>query len=266
MVVYMRRTAFIVAALALLGVHGGVALAGAPANDDVANAVDVPSLPFTHSVDITEATPAPEDLQCGTLPGDHTVWYRFTPSSDARIGIHIDSEVQELSMSIFAGSPGSLIMLYCSYSYDNALDVHTGTTYYVQLATCCGAAGGPVTITMQEVQGLTTELRVVPSGQIGGTGLVEIRGRVRCDRQTPAGSQLVVQGTLTQGDTDGWLVPVHFSNGCSEHWMSWSTTVQLLSGSGFEAGKAALRATVFACGEFDTCAEPVTRSADVRLR
>jgi len=262
----MRRTALILAALALFAVRGGVALAGAPANDEVANAVDVPSLPFTHSVDITEATPAPEDLQCGTLPGDHTVWYKITPSSEARIGIHIETEVQELSMSIFAGSPGSLIMLYCSYSYDNALEVHVGTTYYIQLATCCGAAGGPVTITMQEVQDLATELRVEPRGQIDGTGLVEIRGKVRCDRQTPAGSELVVQGTLTQGDADGWLVPVHFGNGCSERWMSWSTTVQLLSADEFVAGKAALRATVFACGEFDTCAEPVTKRADVRLR
>jgi hypothetical protein len=157
-------------------------------------------------------------------------------------------------------------MLYCSYSYDNAFEVNARTTYYIQLATCCGAAGGPVTITMQEIEDLATDLRVEPRGQIDGTGLVEIRGKVRCTRETPAGSELVVQGTLRQGVADGWLVPVHFSSGCSKRWMSWSTTVQLLSAGGFVAGKAALRATVFACGEFDTCAEPVTKTVDVRLR
>ena len=75
-----------------------------------------------------------------------------------------------------------------------------------------------------------------------------------------------MQGTVTQGGADGWLVPVHFSDGCSKRWMAWSTTVQLLSADGFDPGRAALDATVFACDEFDTCAEPVTKTGAVRLK
>jgi len=150
--------------------------------------------------------------------------------------------------------------------FRSALETNARTTYYFQLATCCGAAGGPVTITMQEVPPLSADIHVAHRGRISDAGLVRMSGKVRCNRQTPPGTELVVQGTLTQGDARGWLVPVHFSHGCSKRWMPWSTTVQVLSIDGFQAGKAALSATVFACDEFDTCAEPVTKATRVRLR
>lgn len=262
----MRRTALILAPLALFTLFGGVALAAAPANDDIANAVTVTSLPFAGSVDITEATQAVGDLHCGTLPDGNTVWYKITPASDMRIGFHIETSVQELSISIGTGSPGSLSLWQCSFSPNDALDAVGGTTYYIQLATCCGAAGGPVTITMKEVAPLSTDIRVDHRGQIDTAGLIELSGKVRCNRATPLGSGLTVQGVLSQGNADGWLVPVFFTNGCSERWMSWSTTVQVLSAGGFNPGKATLEATVFACDEFDTCAEPVTKARDVRLK
>jgi hypothetical protein len=262
----MRRIGLILFAVALITVYGGAAHAATPANDDIANAVDVTSLPFAANVDITDATPAPGDLHCGTLVDGNTAWYKITPSRDTRIGFHIDTSVQELSISIGTGSPGSLALWQCSFAPNDALDATGGTTYYIQLATCCGAAGGPVTITMQEVAHLSTDIRIDHRGQIDGTGVVELSGKVRCNRQTPAGSGVTVQGTLKQGSADGWLVPVHFSNGCSKNWMSWRTTVQVLSVDGFHAGRAALETTAFACDEFDTCAVPAMKTGDVRLR
>jgi hypothetical protein len=262
----MRRIALMFASLGLFVFYGGTALAGAPANDDIANAIDVTGLPFTETVDITDATQAADDLHCGTLPDGNTVWYKITPSVDTRIGFHIDTSVQELSISIGTGSPGSLSLWQCSFAPNDVLDAVGGTTYYIQLATCCGAVGGSVSVTMQEVAHLSADIRIDHRGQIDSAGLVEVSGKVRCNRATPHGSGLTVQGLLSQGNADGWLVPVHFSNGCSERWMSWSTTVQLLSADGFDPGRAALEATVFACDEFDTCAEPVTKSRGVRLK
>jgi hypothetical protein len=262
----MRRIALILAPLALLMLHGGVAFAAAPANDDIANAIDVTSLPFSGSVDISEATAAADDLHCGTLADGNTVWYKITPASDTRIGFHIETSVQELSISIGTGSPGSLSLWQCSFAPNDALDAVGGTTYYIQLATCCGAAGGPVTLTMKEVAPLSTDIRIDHRGQIDDAGVVELSGKVRCNRATPLGSGLTVQGLLSQGNADGWLVPVHFSDGCSERWVSWSTTVQVLSVDGFDRGKATLEATVFACDEFDTCATPVTKARGVRLK
>ena len=230
----MRRIALIFAALALFVLYGGVALAAAPANDDIVNATEVTGLPFADGVDITEATEGADDLHCGSLSDGNTAWYKITPSSDIRIGFHIETSVPDLSISIGTGSPGSLSLLQCSYSPNDVLDATGGTTYYIQLGTCCGAAGGPVAITMQEVPHLSADLRIDRRGQIDAAGLVEVSGKVRCNRQTSPGSGVTVQGTLTQGAADGWLVPVHFSEGCSEHWMYWSTTVQLLSVDGFD--------------------------------
>ena len=262
----MRRIALILVALALYAAYGGVALAAAPANDDIANAVNVTRLPFRGTVDITEATQAPGDLHCGTLVDGNTAWYKITPSRDTRIGFHIDTSVQELSISIGTGSPGSLALWQCSFAPNDALAATGGTTYYIQVATCCGAAGGPVTLSMQEVAPLSTDIRINQRAQIDDAGVVHLSGKVRCNRQTPPGSGVTVQGTLSQGTADGWLVPVHFSEGCSRRWMPWSTTVQLLSVNGFDRGRAALEATVFACDEFDTCAVPATKTGDVRLR
>ena len=262
----MRGTLLIVAALTLSLLYSGVALAGAPSNDNVANALDVAKLPFSHTVDITQATQEPDDLHCGTIPGGNTVWYKITPARDLTIGFHTGTEVEELSLSIFAGSPASLIMLYCSYSPYNSLEAAAGTTYYLQMATCCGSPGGPVTITIQDVPDLSVDLRIERRGLVGEAGAAKVSGKVRCNRSTPPGSGLTVQGTLTQGRARGWLVPVHFADGCSAKWTSWSTTVQLFSGDGFSAGKATLNATAFACDEFDTCANPVTEMGEARLR
>ncbi len=237
----MRRIAFILFALALFTAYGGAAFAATPANDDIANAVNVTRLPFTATVDITDATPAADDLHCGTLVDGNTVWYKITPSSDSRIGFHIDTSVQELSISIGTGSPGSLALWQCSFAPNDALDATGGTTYYIQIATCCGAVGGPVTITMQEIAHLSTDLSIDRRGRINDAGVIELSGKVRCNRQTPPGSGVTVQGTLKQGSADGWLVPVHFSNGCSKRWMPWSTTVQLLSVDGFACRQGGAR-------------------------
>jgi hypothetical protein len=260
------RKFIILAALAICVLSSSAALAQAPSNDDLANAVDVTALPFTHTVDITEATQGPEDLSCGTTPGSNTVWYKITPAIDLSIGFHTESSVDELSLSVFAGPPGSFIMLYCSYSYYNKLEAAAGTTYYVQLATCCGSLGGPVTLSMQDIPDLTVELRLDRRAQIDGAGITAVSGNVRCNRATTHGGGHTVQGILTQGDTRGWLLPVHFTDGCSAEWRAWSTTVQLISGYAFTSGRASLQATAFACDEYDGCAQPTTKNGEVRLR
>jgi hypothetical protein len=55
------------------------AAAAPPSNDDFENATAVSSLPFTDTVDATDATPESDDpTNCGY--GDHTVWYEQATS------------------------------------------------------------------------------------------------------------------------------------------------------------------------------------------
>src|SRR5262245_19431197 len=93
------------------------ALVDAPSNDECANAVIVPSVPFTAPpADITNATPQEVDEgflhPCQEEVGaDRTVWYSFTPASTGRYVITTcpargatGSTVYDSFISIFDGT------------------------------------------------------------------------------------------------------------------------------------------------------------------
>jgi hypothetical protein len=74
-----------------------------------------------------------------------------------------------------------------------------------------------------------------------------------------------VQGTLDQGTTHGWLIPISLPDGCSKAPTRWRTTVQILSGPGYVPGPAALSVTGFACDAF-VCATPDTEAVTAKIR
>ncbi|MDQ3859787.1 MAG: hypothetical protein M3327_15310 [Actinomycetota bacterium] len=242
-----------------------LAAAAAPWNDDVAQATDITSLPFANTVSLAEATAAAGDLDCSGIDDTHTVWYRITPQSDMRLGLRtVNEDGIEVSTTVASGRPGSFTQLQCSFSQTQALDVRAGTSYYIQLATAGTDPGPVVDFSVVRVEPLAVEIAVSRNVSLSG-GVATVSGTLKCSRTTPPGSETVVQGTLDQGATHGWLVPVHFSSGCSKRPMRWRTTVQILSGPGFVPGVATLRATGFACDAF-ICAEPDADSVIAKLR
>jgi hypothetical protein len=262
------RAAVALAPLAMILAYVPVQ-AAAPPNDDIGAAIEIAALPYSSSVDITEATNAAGDLDCSGLLDEHTVWYRYQPAADTVLGIRMTSSVNELSLAI--GSGGALALEYCSFSSEHLFAASGGATYFLQVASCCGAEPGPVDITIQELQPLTVNLEIDSMGTVDpDTGAASVSGTIACDRTTPPGSELVVQGTLTQrhgrSTAEGWLVPVHLTTGCSPTPAPWQATTQLLSTSGFTRGKAVLSATGFACDDFQYCATPDSVTGPVRLR
>lgn len=254
----------LLAGLAAL-VFVSLAVAAAPSNDDVAQATSITSLPFADTVSLAEATAAPGDLDCSGLEDTHTVWYRITPESDMRLGLRtVNDEGVEVSTTVASGQPGSFTQLQCGFSQTHGLDVTGGTTYYIQLATA-GADGGPVVeFSVARVAPLAVEIALSKNVSLSGA-VATVSGTLQCSRTTPPGSETVVQGTLDQGATHGWLTPVHFPTGCSKTPMRWQTTVHVLSGPGFARGQASLRGTGFACDAF-VCAEPDTETVSAKLR
>jgi hypothetical protein len=242
-----------------------LAVAASPSNDDVAQATDITSLPFADTVSLAEATAAAGDLDCSGLDDTHTVWYRITPQSDMRVGLRtVNEDGIEVSTTVASGGPGSFTQLQCSFSQTQALDVTAGTSYYIQLATA-GADPAPVVdFSVVRVEPLAVEIALSKSVTLSG-GVATVSGTLHCSRTTPPGSETAVQGTLDQGATHGWLVPVYFPTGCSKMPMRWRTTVQILSGPGFVNGPASLRGTGFACDAF-ICAEPDIETVTAKLR
>jgi hypothetical protein len=243
------------------------ASAAPPANDDVGAATVVGALPFSDTVDTSEATTAAGDLDCSGLDDTHTVWYTITPQTDVVLGLRTTPQFPEhVFTSVATGSPGSLSFLQCSSLDTQTLNATAGTTYFIQISSAGEDPGGLVTFGVERVRPISVFLALRRTGKLDqAQGTVTVGGGLRCSRRLPPGADVAVQGTLSQGGASGVLVPFHSAVGCPTRTrLRWRTTVQVLSGA-FAPGPAALTATAFACDEF-TCATPSTRTTRIRLR
>src|SRR5215471_8373108 len=86
----------------------------APANDDIANATRITTLPFNDHVDTTSATPAVDDPTFCSTPANNTVWYSLTPSHDGVVTIDTFDSDYDTVLALYSGSRGSLQLLSCS--------------------------------------------------------------------------------------------------------------------------------------------------------
>jgi hypothetical protein len=258
----MRRRVALLAGL--LWLLPAPASAAPPANDDVDAATVVGALPFSDTVDASEATAATGDLDCSGLEDTHTVWYTITTQTDVVLGLRTTPQFPEhVHTSIATGSPGSLEFLQCSTSDTQTLTAAAGTTYFIQLSSAGDDPGGVVTFGVERVRPVSVFLALRKTGRVDGA-TVTVAGTLWCSRRLPPGSDVAVQGTLVQGSATGLLVPFHSAVGCPKTRLRWRTTVQVLAGA-FAPGAATLTATAFACDEF-TCAPSRTKTARIRLR
>jgi len=80
----LQAIAVVAVALFTLSVQG--AWAAAPVNDNYADATPISALPFSASVDLTNATIEPgEPTTCSVW--ETSAWYTFTPSVDEQIAV-----------------------------------------------------------------------------------------------------------------------------------------------------------------------------------
>src|SRR5438105_7066943 len=135
----MRRIhAALVALLAGLVFFVSGALAQ-PTNDDFSNAIVVDSVPFTSSLDTSDATTAPDDPTL--CPTNGSAWYAFTPSRDMVIQADTFGSNFGTELSAWTGTRGSLFLIDCGHSRSsNQSIVHVeavaGTTYYFMIGGC----------------------------------------------------------------------------------------------------------------------------------
>jgi len=116
-----------------------------PTNDNFSTATNIGSLPFSDSVDITNATIESGEPQfCNFAP--QTVWYSFTPAATA--AVKVDMQGSSFSDNVFSiyqafGSGfGGLSVISCA-SFGNSVtfNAQAGTTYYIQAGKINGGAG-----------------------------------------------------------------------------------------------------------------------------
>ena len=163
-----------------------VSILQVPANDEFANAVVIGALPFTASLNTSEATSV-DDPGNDCLLDAHTVWYAFTPSANVKLNANTFGSDFDTGIAVYTGTPPNLTQVACN---DDAItgqfvnsnvnfDAAAGTTYYFMVGSCCGSDGGNLVFRVDE--SLNLALTIDPSGSVDAkTGVATIRGTVTC--------------------------------------------------------------------------------------
>lgn len=132
--------------LALVLSFGGFtpALAAPPANDNLANAEIITSLPFSATVDNTDATNEPNEPSACSFSSS-SVWYSFTATQNVAFRVDMTGGTVFSSMSIYLASGSTisdLTLQACSYSPNPTnFPVEAGKTYYLQVGSGLGQTG-----------------------------------------------------------------------------------------------------------------------------
>jgi hypothetical protein len=121
-----------------------------PPNDEAAGAIEITALPFSDSLDTTNATRAEGDASCADA--NATVWYRFTAPADMVLDASVSSDYYPSAIAVYTGEPGSLTQIACLDPYwGNMLrfDAAAGMTYYVMTGSAWGYPGYLLTFNLQ---------------------------------------------------------------------------------------------------------------------
>jgi hypothetical protein len=263
----MKRLAFLaVVALCSLGL-GAPVLAAAPTNDTYATRHVIDALPFSDSLDTSEATTDSLDGEantCGAPFTDASVWYQLVP--DANTPIIIDSQGSDYAVGIIVltGSPGSFTLEACGPT-SVIVGAHAGVPLTILVFDYDGEGnGGNLALTASLVPPPpVVDLTVNASGSFNSrTGLATIRGMVTCSSGIDGGKNVIsLQVTQTVGrfkfNGEGWT---EFACDGTAH--AWSAEVGAANGK-FGGGKATVFASAFACS-FDCRGDTVERTVTLR--
>jgi sugar lactone lactonase YvrE len=112
----------------------GQALAAPPPNDNYANATVITTLPFTESVDMSQATGEPAHGETAT---QRTVWYQYTPATAQRVETTtLGSQSWTSTQLCVEGGPCAGSFAVCGlgrYGPRIVLDLEPGRTYHLQV-------------------------------------------------------------------------------------------------------------------------------------
>lgn len=97
-----------------------------PANDDVASAIPVSTIPFFDTVSLAEATRSAGDPACAGTGA--TVWWSVTATAEARLMVRASGFEAFPAVSVWTGATGSLTQVGCDDGSDGPASVSFRTT------------------------------------------------------------------------------------------------------------------------------------------
>lgn len=256
----MKRPMVLISLVALSSLaFAAPALAAAPGNDTYPDRILVGSLPFSDSVDTTEATTDADDAEanaaCGAPATDASVWYELTADTDGYVLVDVSASDYSAGVIVATGSPGSLITEACG----------PGGTYFYAVSGQAYAIlafddqndgvgnGGTLEITIDLLPPPpAVALTVDPIGRFNKvTGSATISGTLSCTGEAFWAS---VEVQLTQNvgrfSITGWGYVSFDGVTCDGTTQPWAVEVFGSNGK-FKGGRTASVAIAYACGGFD---------------
>lgn len=270
----------VVASLALVT----PALAAAPSNDLYTGRTVISSLPFSDSVDTTQATTDANDTEantnCGAPATDASVWYELTAAADETIVVDASASSYPVGVIVVTGGPGSFAFVACGFSFPGSAPLPkatggplffpaTGGQTYAILAFDPqfdgGGNGGTLGISLSVAPPPpTVSLTVDPTGHFNKvTGSATVTGTVTCTGVADNGTFIDVQLSQKVGRiaTVNGFGESAFT--CDNTTQRWSVEVFPFSGL-FKGGQAASVTVAFACGVVECGSAEVDRSIKLR--
>jgi hypothetical protein len=244
-------------------------LAAAPTNDLYPGRTVIAGLPFSDTVDTTEATTDADDAEanviCEAPATDASVWYELTATADEFLVINVSASDYTAGVIVVTGSPGSFELVTCG---PDAVILPTlvGETYAILAFDDQfdgGGNGGTLQISIDAAPPPPEiDVTVDPTGQFNAqTGSATVSGTVTCSGEADFAfvdvqlrqqvGRFVVDGfgsieVICDGTTQPWSVEVFPSNGL------------------FKGGRAVALTFAVACGFIDCGTD--FEEAIVRLR
>jgi hypothetical protein len=160
---FARCILILFAGVAIYLATAPAAIAQAPANDDFDSATVIGSLPFTDSINTSEATTAADDPECAG--NGHTVWYAFTAPADMGIEANTFGSDYDTTLSVYTGSRGALTQIACNDDAADSLqsrvrfNATAGVTYFFMVGSFFDDPGGNLDFAVVEIPPLPPPAR-----------------------------------------------------------------------------------------------------------
>jgi len=229
------------------GMGVGTAAAAPPSNDTEAGAVEIGSLPFTHSQDTTGAT-ADGPRSCASRA---SVFYAFTPDAASRVQIDLIGSEYDTTLGVYTRSAGGEVRrVTCNDDrFGPAAGVRfravAGVTYFLMIGQCCGhrgSGGGPLVLTATIVTNVALEYAFQVAGGTAEpeTGLATLAGTMTCNERS-AGYREMTLRQLRQGIFVARAYFYFYVECTPDNPAEWSVEVDTDTGIAFGSGPATVR-------------------------
>lgn len=243
--------------LAILLMTGSLAfaapvLAAAPANDTYAGRTVIGSIPFSESIDTTEAKTDADDAVPGCVPPatDASVWYQLTAASTGGLVVDVSTSTYSAGVTIATGSPGSFSLVNCGAGAVG-FEATAGETYAIvvfDFQADGGGNGGTLNITVAEIPPPpVVDVTVAATARFNKSGSATITGTITCTGGADFGFiELQLRQRVGRFIISGFGSTEFVCDGTTQPW-----SVEVVADNGlFKGGRAASVTFAIACGIF----------------